>query len=506
MRQIKEVLRLRKEHQLSVREIARGCGLPSSTVGDYLKRAEAAGLSWPLPAELGEAELQEKLLGAAATPATVKQEHPEPDWPRVQTELGRTGVTLLLLWREYRREHSEGYGYSRFCELYGHWAATLEPTLRQVHAPGEKMFVDWAGPEVSVRNEDGTSSAAYLFVAVLGASNKTYAEAFPDMRLPAWIAAHVHAFAYFGGVVKVLVPDNTRTAVTKACRYEPTLHRTYQEMAAHYGAAVVPARPVKPRDKAKVETGVQIAERSIMAPLRDRVFFSVADFNQTARQLMEELNARPFQKLPGSRNQWFEEREKAALGPLPAAPFELAVWTQAKANIDYHVLVDKHYYSVPHGLVHQSVEARLSENMVELFHNGNRVAAHPRSHLAGRATTLEEHRPKSHQKHLQWTPGRLLDWAGKTGPQCRLAFEQIMSRHPHPEQGYRSCLGLLRLGQGVGSTRLEAACRRALLLGACSYHSIKSILHNRLDEQPLEQDLPLASPAHDNLRGSGYYA
>lgn len=507
MRQIKEVLRLKEEHQLSVREIALSCGMAASTVGDYLKRAAVAGLKWPLPDTMSEAQLEDLLMGPGAISAKVETPRATPQWSKIHEELRRKGVTLQLLWREYLRDNPEGYGYSQYCELYGRWADKLDPVLRQVHIPGEKMFVDWVGQTVPIDNaQDGTQSPAYVFVAVLGASNKIYAEAFMDMKLPAWIGAHCHSYKYFQGVVKVTVPDNPKTGVTKPCRYEPLIHRSYQEMAEHYGTVIIPARPAKPRDKAKAETSVQITERQILAALRDRKFFSVGELNQAIRVLLDQLNAQPFQKLEGSREQWFREKEKERLLPLPLTEFELGCWSQAKANIDYHVVVEKHYYSVPHQLIHDLIDVRLTQTSVELFHQGKRVAAHVRSNQPGLFTTVEEHRPKSHQKYLQWTPGRILQWAEKTGPHCQKVIQEILDKNPHPEQGYRSCLGILRLGKSAGETRLEAACRRALHHATCSYRSIDSILKNRLDEQPMEQDLPLASPVHENVRGGQYYA
>lgn len=502
MHQIHEVLRLKHQNQLSLRDIARSCKLAPSTVGDYLQRAEAASLGWPLPEGMTEEELTQKLFGGA--PETPAQTQPLPDWALIHQELRRKGVTLQLLWQEYRQTYPEGYGYSRYCELYNDWAGTLCPVLRQVHRPGEKMFVDWAGQTVPIHHDDGTVSAAQVFVAVLGFSNKTFAEAFPNQQLSSWLTAHCHAYAYLEGVARVTVPDNTKTGVTQPCRYEPILHRTYQEMAAHYGTVVIPARPKKPRDKAKVEAAVLIAERYILAALRDRRFFSIAELNQAIAQLVAQLNDKLFQKLDGTRNLWFEE-EKAKLLPLPAHPFELAEWSKAKVNIDYHVAVDSHFYSAPYSLVHQHLEVRLTETTVELFKSGQRVAAHRRSHQAGRSTTLEEHRPKSHQKHLQWTPSRMVEWAKTIGPDCAKAVENILQDRPHPEMGYRSCLGIIRLGKAVGQARLEAACRRALHFHTCSYASINSILKKQLEAQPLEPELPLPSPTHENLRGSPYY-
>lgn len=506
MRHVKDILRLKHQNHLSVREIARSCGLPTSTVGDYLSRAEAADLGWPLPADLSDPQLMERLMNAVATPAPTAPAKPLPDWPAIHEQLRRKGVTLQLLWQEYRRDHPDGYRYSRFCERYDQWAQTLDPVLRQPHHPGQKLFVDWAGQKVPIHQADGTVTQASLFVAVLGASNKIYAEAFPNEQLGHWISGHCHAFTYYGGVSRAVVPDNPKTAVIHACRYEPVLHQTYQEMAAHYGTVILPARPQKPRDKAKVETGVQIAERQLLAPLRDQRFFSVAELNQALRPLLEKLNAQPFQKLEGSRNSWFESQEKSQLLPLPAQPFELAVWTKAKVNIDYHAAVDNHFYSVPYQWVHQELNVRSTAHTVELFHQGQRVAAHVRSYAAGKFTTLEEHRPKSHQRYLDWTPGRMVEWAAKTGPQCAKVIEHILQNKPHPEMGFRSCLGIIRLGKGVGAQRLEAACSRALRFGTCSYRSIKSILENGLDRQPQEPELPLHSPAHENVRGQVYYA
>jgi transposase len=506
MRHVKDILRLKFHNQLSLREIARSCGLPSSTVGDYLQRAQAAKLSWPLPEGIADSELMARLLENIPAPIDIPTVKPLPDWPHVHQELRRKDVTLRLLWQEYRQVHPEGYGYSRFCELYERWSGTLDPVLRQVHEPGQKLFVDWAGQTVPIGQPDGSVTAASLFVAVLGASNKLYVEAFAHQQLESWIAGHCRAFEFYGGVSRAVVPDNPKTAVIHACRYEPVLHRTYQEMARHYGTVILPARVKKPRDKAKVESGVQIAQRQILAALRDQRFFSVAELNQAIRPLLTKLNAQPFQKLDGSRDTWFESLEKDKLLPLPAVPFELATWTRAQVNIDYHVAVDLHFYSVPAHLIHRELDVRLTERAVELFLEGKRVAAHARSHQRGKFTTIEEHRPKSHQRYLEWTPGRMVQWARQTGPQCARLIEHILESKPHPEQGFRSALGVIRLGKAVGAQRLEAACARALRLGIGSYRSVKSILENNLDRQTDEPELPLNSPAHENVRGQEYYA
>lgn len=504
MRQVKEILRLKYFNQLSVREVARSCGLPLSTVDDWLQRAEAAGLGWPLPEGMADSELQAKLLASSTKTAAPAREL--PPWPQIHEQLRRKGVTLQLLWQEYRQAHPEGFQYSRFCELYRQWASKLDPVLRLPHEPGQKVFVDWAGMTVPIYQPDGTTKDASIFVAVLGFSSKTYVEAFANQQLPSWIEGHCHMFSYFGGVVRAVVPDNPKTAVICASRYEPKLHGTYQEMAAHYSTAVIPARPRKPRDKAAAENGVLIVERQILAALRDQKFFSVGELNQAIRPLLEKLNAQPFQKLEGSRNSWFESQEKNTLLPLPVQPFELATWSTAKVNIDYHVAVENHFYSVPYHLIHQQLDVRLTEHTVELFHDGKRVAAHPRSRLAGKSTTIEEHRPKSHQRYLEWTPGRMVEWARKIGPQCGKVVEYVLANRPHPEMGFRSCLGIIRLGKRAGEERLEAACGRALRFGTCSYQSIKSILESGLDRQVDEPELPLPTGAHENVRGQGYYA
>jgi len=506
MRKAKEILRLKHEVGLTHRQIARSCQVSHVTVGKYLERAAAAGVGWPLPAELDEAQLQELLRGAERPAEEAKR--PLPAMAQVHRELRRPGVTLQLLWEEYRRAQPEGYAYTQFCAYYKRFRSQLEPSLRQTYKAGEKLFVDWAGQTIAlVDPQTGQSRPAHLFVAVLGASNYTFAEAFENQQLPAWLQAHADAYAYCGGVPQLTVPDNTKTGVSRACRYEPDLNPSYQELAAHYGTVILPARAGEPTDKAKVETGVLQAEHRLLAALRDRRFFSLAELNQALRPLLEELNRRPFQKLAGSRQELFEQLDRPALRPLPAERYEPAEWRRAKVNIDYHVQVDWHLYSVPYPLVHREVEVRLTARTVELFHQGRRVAAHPRSAVRGAFTTDPAHRPKAHQQHLDWTPSRLIDWAGTVGPYCAQAVTHILETKPHPEQGYRACLGLLRLSRRYGPPRMEAACRRALERAVCSYRSIHSILATRLDQQAAAE-LPLLDAAalvHPNLRGAEYY-
>lgn len=502
MRQVIEILRLKYHHHLSVREIARSCSLAPSTVGDYLRRAESAQLGWPLPEGLSEQEV-ERRLHDSGPPAGGRA---IPDWRQVQEELRRPNVTLRLLWQEYHRADPAGLKYSRYCERYRAWCETLEPTLRQTHVPGEKLFVDWAGQTVPIYSVvDGSTVPASLFVAAMGASGKIFARAYPDQKLSSWIRAHVDALEFYGGVPGLLVPDNTRTAVTKACRYEPLLHQTYQELADFYGTAILPTRPARPRDKARVESAVQVAQRQILAALRDLRFFSLGELNHAISPRLEQLNAQPFQKLDGSRDQWFETLDKPKLKALPASPYVLATWTEATVNIDYHAVVDYHYYSVPYQHIHQVLQVRLTDATVELFYQGKRVAAHARNFQRGKFTTLDEHRPKAHQRHLEWTPGRILDWGRKIGPQCAAALQHVMESRPHPEQGFRSCLGIIRLSKAYGEPRLEAACLRALHFHTVTYRSIASILENGLDKEPLDIDLPFQTPVHENVRGQTYF-
>jgi transposase len=507
MRTISEMLRLQAAGH-SQRAIARSLAISHSTVSDYLGRAALEGVGWPLPSECTEAQLYARLF--PPKPAT-SAARPLPDWATVWAEMKdrkRTSVTLQLLWLEYKHGHPEGLQYSQFCQLYRHWRGGLDRVLRQEHRAGEKVFVDFAGQTVPVIDRStGEVLAAQIFVGVLGASNYTYSEACRSQTLPEWLGAHARMYGYFGGVPRLTIPDNITSGVRHACYYEPDLNPAYQELATHFGTAILPTRVRKPRDKAKVEVGVLVVERWILARLRKLTFFSLADLNRELRQLLTALNDHPFQKLPGTRRSLFERLEQPALQPLPVQPYEYAEWKQVRANIDYHIEVDGHYYSVPHELARQPLEARLTRTMVEVLHRGRRVAAHPRSHQRGGFTTTAEHRPKAHQRYLEWTPSRVVAWAAKTGPHTGQLAQRILDCKPHPEQGYRACLGLLRLGQTYSPERLEAACARALEIGGISYRSVKSILASHLDQVPRVEPTPLALPQdHANLRGTDYYA
>jgi len=505
MRKIKEVLRLRALGQ-SPGAIARSLGIGENTVRRYVRRAEEAGLGWPLPPELGDAALQALLFPLPPPAGTVR---PVPDWAEVQRELRRKGVTLQLLWLEYKAAHPEaGYQYTQFCEHYRRWRDHLDPVLRQEHRSGEKTFVDYAGQTMSVVDPTtGEIREAQIFVGVLGASNLTFVDATWTQTLPDWIGSHVRMFAYYGGSSAAIVPDNLRSGVTRPCFYDPDINPTYQDLATHYSTAVLPGRPGRPRDKAKVESGVLVAERWLLAPLRNQLFHGLGELNRALAERLELLNDRPFQKIEGTRRSLFEAFERDALRPLPSEPFEIAERRKARVNIDYHVDVLGHLYSVPHQLVRQPVEVRLTATAVEIFHDGRRVAAHLRSYRKGAFTTEPGHRPKSHQAHLEWSPSRLVRWAAKTGPSTAALVQHVLDSRPHPEHGYRACLGILRLADRYGRERLEAACARALRIGGTSYRSVKSILEHGLDREPVaDEQTTLQLPKdHPHLRGPDYY-
>jgi transposase len=508
MRKLKEVLRLRYELKLGYQQIGRSCAIGASTVHKYLKRAEAAGLRWPLPEGWDEGRVESALFPRPVVPTPEPAlARTRPDFAAVHEQLRQhKHLTLQLLWEEYRQANPDGYRYSRFCELYQRWRSKLDVVLRQDHKAGEKMFVDWAGATIPVHDRHtGEVWPAPLFVATLGASSYTWAEATRDQQMEAWLRCHVHAFEYFHGIPALAVPDNTKTGVTRAHRYDPDLNPTYYNFAQHCGFGIVPARPYKPRDKAKVENAVQVAERWIVAALRHRKFFSLGEVNEAIGELLHKLNHRPFRKKDGTRASVWEAIDKPALQPLPMEPFDLSEWSRARVNIDYHVAFDANFYSVPYNLVQELVEIRSTPTTVEILHKGTRVASHLRSRERGKAVTIEEHRPKSHREHLQWTPSRMLHWAGTIGPHAARLFERIMAEKPHPEMGYRGCLGIIRLARKYSPQRVEAACERALLTGACRYKSVESILKNSLDRTPVSSPPPASTPPHDNIRGAGYF-
>jgi len=504
MRQIREVLRLKWECGFSDRKTARGCAISRPAVAEYVKRALAAGLSWPLLPAWDDATLEARLFPSVAVVVPARA---LPDLPTLHRELARKGVTLMLLWEEYKSAHPEGLQYSQFCRHYRAYAGKLDLAMRQVHRAGEKCFVDYAGQTVGVTDRaTGELRPAQIFVAVLGASNYTYCEATWTQKLPDWIGSHVRAFEYFQAVSELLIPDNLRSAVTRAHRYEPLLNETYAEMAAHYGVAILPARARRPRDKAKAEAGVLLVERWILARLRHQTFFSLAELNRDIGGLRERLNERPFRKLPGSRRSHFETLDRPAMKALPGNRYVFAEWKRARVHVDYHLEIDGHYYSVPYQLVGRQLDVRLTAQTVEAFQRGARIASHVRSTQKGRHTTVTEHMPAAHRAYAEWTPSRLIEWAAQSGTATATLIEHIMAARAHPQQGFRSCLGIMRLGKTYGRERLETACVRALALRALSYRSLESILRQGLEREPLPARTDSSAPAaHANVRGRDYY-
>lgn len=504
MRKITEVLRLYHECGRTLREISRATGASPTTVGDYLRRAKAAGLSYPLPVGLDDAAIELKLFPPQVPSNVVR---PEPDWVWAHREMGKKSVTLELLWQEYKAEHPDGYQYSWFCERYRQCAGRLPLTMRQTHTPGEKLFVDYAGQTLPIIDGlTGEIRQAQLFVAVLGASNYTYAEATWTQQLPDWIGSHVRTFEFMGGVTEILVPDNLKSGVKHPSYYDPDLNPTYRDMAAHYGVAVLPARARRPRDKAKVENGVLVVERWILARLRNQRFFSLEEANRAISALLAGLNQRPFKKLPGSRHSVFVELDRPALKALPADRYQYAEWKIARVGIDYHVEIAGHYYSVPYRFARQEVDVRFTAITVEIFHRGSRIAAHARSSLKGRHTTIDAHMTPAHQQVEGWNAKRLLDWAQKIGPNTHATVEHMLGSRRHPQQSYRACLGVLRMGRDYSNPRLEAACSRALALNAANYRSVSSILKNGLDKQSQTEAAQTTLPlTHSNVRGPEYY-
>ncbi|MCC6225958.1 MAG: IS21 family transposase [Microthrixaceae bacterium] len=506
MRRLREILRLKFEAGLSQRAIAVSANVAQSTVSDYVSRARRAGVGWPLAPDVDdEAALERRLFPAA--PVVGAAERSEPDWVWVHRELRRKHVTRMLLWEEYRAGVPDGLAYSQFCQRYRTWASALPVTMRQEHRAGARLFVDFSGDGLElVDRETGETVVVKLFVAVLGASNYTYVEPVVHEDLPTWIGCHVRAFTYFGGVTEIVVPDNLRSGVTRPDYYDPEINRTYADLAEHYGVAVIPARVRRPRDKAKVEAGVLVASRWILAALRHHRCDSFAELWNGIALLLERLNTRPMRKLKRSRRELFDDLDRLALKPLPSTPYTFAVWTKPKANIDYHVEFEHHYYSVPYGLARQRFELRATEATIEILQRGRRVASHRRSYVPHQATTVAEHMPSSHRAHAEWTPSRIIAWAGTIGAQTAACVAAIMAQRPHPEQGFRAALGVIRLAKRYPHDRLERACARALTYRALSYRSVEAILKNhrdQLNEDPLDAPRPL--PRHANIRGSGYY-
>jgi transposase len=505
VRKLREIIRLKLEMGLSGRAIARSCNISPGTVSGYLARIAMAKLSWPLPPALDDDVALERLL--FPTEGKAVPSRPEPDWAWIHQELQKRHVTKLLLWQEYREAQPDGYQFSRFCDLYREWARPLSATMRQVHRAGEKTFFDFSGDGIDVVDPStGECRKAVLFVAVLGASNLTYVEPVFHQDLSTWIVCHVRAFEYFGGGTEIWVPDNLKAGVNKAHRYDPELNPTYAELARHYDAAILPARPRRPRDKAKVEAAVLIAERWILAVLRNRTFYSLDELRDAVDALMEKLNDRPMRRLKKSRRQLFAEIERGALKPLPAKRFEFAAWARPTVAPNYHVEYEDHFYSVPYQLLGEKLDLRATDTTVEIFQRGTRITSHLRSYVKHEYTTKNEHMPRSHRDHAEWTPQRIIAWAKTVGPQTAALVEGIMAARKHPEHGFNRCLGILSLRKQYADERIERACARALRYRALTYKSVAAILKNNLDREELPKDEPQQPlPLHGNVRGRTYY-
>lgn len=505
MRKITEVLRLRAAG-MGMRDIAASTGAGKTTVYEYLARAQAAGIGWPLPEDMDEAALDAALFPPPT--AELAARRPVPDFREVHRELKRgRHVTLRLLWLEWREANPDGWGYSQFCLHYQRWLAGQDVVMRLSYAAGERMFVDFAGDKTGYLDAaTGEVVTAEVFVAVLGCSGLLYVEATRGQDSGSWLTAHVHAWEAYGGVAAVTVPDNLKAGVAKACWYDPELNPAYLELARHVGTIVLPTRTAHPRDKAAVEAGVLSVERWVLAPLRHRRFFSLAELNGAIAAKVAELNDRPFRGEPASRRELFEELERGALKPLPAQRYEPATWKKVTVNIDYHVDFAGHFYSVPYRLVRQQLDLRATAATIEVFRGGRRVASHAREYGRRRYVTDPAHMPAAHRAHLEWTPSRLIRWAGTVSPATAAFVERVLVSRPHPEHAYRACLGIMNLAKRYGNERVGAACERAMASGAISYSSVKSILAENLDRLPLAEPSPApAPPEHENLRGAGYW-
>ena len=504
MRKISEVFRQRFELKLSYRDIARSQNISTTTVYDYLARAKVAGIGWQLPEGISEQELYDKLFLPIKNGSI---QRPLPDWEWVCREVRKKGVTLRLLWREYRDVHPTGLGYTQFCERYRAYLKTVTPVMRQIHKGGEKTFVDYSGMKMPwLDPATGEIHEAEIFVGALGASQFIFAEATATQQLPDWITSHIRMWEFYGGVSEIVVPDNLLTGVTKAHRYDPDINKNYQHLSEHYGFAIVPARIYEPKDKAKVESAVGIIERQILAPLRHITFTSIGAINEAIKPRLAVLNNQQFQKMKTSRRELFETLDKPALKPLPPEKYYYADWINAKIHIDYHFVYDDHYYSVHYQHIHHEVVIRATAKIVECFYQEKRIAAHARSFVRYGFTTLKEHMPPAHLAHAEWTPERMKRWASKTGPNTVKFMDYMIASRAFPQQAFRACLGLLRLGERFGNDRLEKACIIAYSAGATRYQQVESILKNRLDTLSLSHDEPAPTVTpHANIRGAKYY-
>jgi len=512
----REILRL-ASLGISQRQMAESCGCSRNTVQETLIRSQVAKISWPLPEDWDDERLNQALYPERHDRAADVTQSPDskvlPDFEYVHRELARKGVNLKLLWSDYAsacKAADQNYlQYAQFCVRYRKFAQKSKATMHINHKPGEKCSVDWAGTTINFYDrETGEELPAYLFVGVLNCSKYIFAQAFPSQKITHWISAHVQMFNYFQGVPRIIVPGNCKTAVVKASLDDPQLNRSYMEMAEHYHCAIVPARPRKPKDKPAAEKSVDIATTWILAALRDQLFFCLADLNQAIQEKLGIINNKPFQKLSGSRRSAFLGEEAATLQPLPQTPFEMAVWKTATAGFNYHIEVEKSFYSLPFRYIKYKVDIRLTARVVEIFHNGQRICSHPRYYgKPGHYETNPAHMPADHKSYLEWDSQRFRSWARKIGPNTVAVVEAVLASRTIEQQNYRSCFGLLKLADKHSESRLEAACAKAMALETPAYSVIKNILKSGRDLAEPTSSAPVRPmKIHRNVRGNDYYA
>ena len=507
MRNLREILRLRLQASLSLRQIKSSQRVSLGAVQKIVSQAEAQHLDWSMIEPLDDQQLARLFYPESDTRASPLFQL--PDWVSMHQELRHKGMTKHLLWEEYTQQYpNRCYSYPQYCFLYQQWVKKQKRSMRQIHKAGDKLFVDYAGQTMPVVNGlTGEIRHAQIFVAVLGASNYIFSEATWTQSLPDWLGSHARAFEFLGGVPRLVVPDNLKSGVTTPCRYDPDINRNYQQLAAHYGVAIMPARPYKPQDKAKAEVGVQIIERWILARLRHQTFFSLAELNHCIKALLEAVNHKPFKQLKGSRAEWFESLDRPALQPLPKQRYQYTDIKTVKVNVDYHIQYDQHLYSVPHHLVGEKLELHAKDQLIELYFQHQRVTSHVRSYRPG-ITTVPEHMPKRHEKHHQWSAGRLMNWAQDIGDEVLLWVKAQLQQKQHEQQAYRVCLGLLNLSRRYPADRLNRACTIANQNRLYRLKQIKSILQSNQDQLLSEtsQQLPLLPQAHENIRGPKHFS
>jgi transposase len=512
MTEYREILRL-NALGLSGRSIAGSVSRSRNTIADVLSRAGKLGLEWPLPLEMTDIELDRMLYpeksGGGSTAKT-------PDFEKIHRELAHPGVTMTLLWDEHCNECREAgeipYQYSQYCKMYRKFAVVSKATMHIARKPGEQMEVDWAAQTSFIREATtGKDIPAYVFVAVLPASQYAYVEAFATQNMESWITAHIHAFFHFGGVPRIIVPDNLKTGVDKPGWYTPVINKTYHEMAEHYGTAIVPARVRRPKDKPSVEGTVGHVSTWIIAALRHGTFFSIPELNAEIKHKLAVFNERPFQKRPGSRKSVFLEEERAMLFELPVVPYEIASWKKATVAYNYHICIDGgYYYSVPYEYIKYQVDVRITSRMVEVFYKGVRICSHPKPHgPLGQYRTIDDHMPPKHRASGEWNAERFISWGRSIGTNTEEVIRSLLSRYKVEQQGYRSCMGVLKMADKYSVERLESACARALsYTPQPSYKNIAAILKSGQDKANVKTQT--SRPVHENeshsfIRGAEYY-